>query len=225
MNASIRVFVLAVVLVTFTNAHGEMFETNVEFSQQTGTLGEFNLVTLIWEAFGPAGSIDSATAEDIRNMVVYVNKTVALVPDIPVQLWIDDVLNHGVPQPIGGEDREIVGIEWFCSGFAGVCLPDGLLFFDNDIPVVQQNSTSGETTFNIFTGEVGVPLNTGGVFVFVTSGLTINEWNNGVMLGSHFIETVRVTTTQVVPIPAAVWLFITGLGGLAVVRKKQHKIT
>jgi len=212
--------VLAVLLVTFTNAHGDRFETNVEFSQQTGTLGEFNLVTLIWEAFGPAGSIDSATAAEMKTFTVEMNKLSGSGTGITVHLWFDGVINDGVPQPIGGEDRGFGGIEFFCAGFAGTCLPNGDLFFDNDVPAVQQNSTSGETTFNIFGGEVGVPLNTNGEFVLLSAGLTINGWNNGVLVESHFIESVRVETTAVIPIPAAVWLFISGLGGLALVRKK-----
>ena len=224
MNVSIRVFVLAVVLLNFTNAHGDIFETNIEFTPQTATLGEFNLVTLIWEAFGPVGSLDGATAADLKTFVVQINIVGALGADVPVQLWTDQVINDGVPQPIAGEDREFGGIEWFCSGFAGECLPNGDLLFDNDTPAVQQNSTSGETTFNVFGGEVGVPLNTGGVFAFLPSGLTVNEWNDGVMLGSYFVDSVRVTTSPLIPIPGAVWLFISGLGGLALARKKHRKI-
>lgn len=211
------------VLVLINDAHAELVRrTEIEFPEVSTSVGLAGAVVVLWETFGPSGSPGDVAIGEIKNYIVGVNRitpgTGSLVP-----LWSDDVIMNGVAQPIESVVREISGIEIFCfAGGSGDCRESGDLFFDNDVPVVQRGSTSGVPTFNIFSGEVGIPLDTGGVFVDLGAGVTINEWNGNTLIESHLITSVRITTTaSLVPLPAAAWLLFGPVCGLALVRRRK----
>lgn len=92
--------------------------------------------------------------------------------------------------------------------------------------------TAGGATANLLTADAGTPLNDGGVPYFLGIIDTMNAFDLALITTSGnpdpqlsptdgwFLFNVDDIITAVVPLPGAVWLFVTGLIGLAAFRRK-----
>ena len=107
------------------------------------------------------------------------------------------------------------------------------LSFNQSITLSEIEFHDGNHNYNGFIGDVDISIDNGafvsyGLTHILQAGLTGTEFlfrnsNSGGSARSDFYVTALNTSTT--PIPAAVWLFVSGLGSLGFFRRKKKKMT
>ena len=114
--------------------------------------------------------------------------------------YSEDVIIGGAVQSIAGVARTLADLNW---NFNIDALTLGL--FDNDISILQ--ATGSGVTYNVFS-EGSSPVR-----------VVVDRFENQILTSSATVEFTQ--STSLVPIPAAVWLFGSGLLGLVGMARRK----
>lgn len=200
----------AAALVCFAAADASaitQYRTTIDFvpaESRTGGLSldpaDGNRIVVDWSTALTTGRVEG---QDV------VNATFRLFGE-GVLLFEDEALIGGVLQPIGGVTRVTLDSDFWEFDLDDWLLDpsDGLITYDNDIDVVQENGGVGET-YNIYRAQN----------LFYVDGV---QTDSGFTRYNFNAPTTVVFTEVVapVPLPAGLPLLAAALGALAVVRRR-----
>jgi hypothetical protein len=184
-------------------AHSTTIELDTPLSL---SIGEIDTLFFFWELFEDPKSPVPISAEELRVLTIGFGRRDT---GIPITVYQDFAIKDEIIQPLGGVQR--LGFTLVREDMSLPALPGGSFFLDSQGAAVLTTMPPGEFALTAYTAGLAIPFNSVGP---TPVDIFIDEWGGGSLIGFHTISLATITTTEVVPIPGAAWLFGTALVGL-----------